>query len=82
MCTELIDDPQKRLTVMPATESGRSARRPMRRATKPCSPSEGATKDDILDILGLYTGTFDQAADDLSSQIVRADARKRALPAR
>jgi hypothetical protein len=35
-----IDEPQKRLTVAPATVSGSSARKPTMRATlKPCSPS-------------------------------------------
>ncbi len=40
MCTDCIELPQKRFTVMPATEIGRSASRPMMRPTfMPCSPS-------------------------------------------
>ena len=40
MCTDCIDEPQKRFTVIPATESGRSANKPVKRATfMPCSPS-------------------------------------------
>jgi hypothetical protein len=40
MCIAFMDEPQKRLTVIPATSSGRSARKPIRRATlSPCSPS-------------------------------------------
>ncbi len=38
--TEDMDEPQKRLMVMPPTCSGRSASRPIMRATfSPCSPS-------------------------------------------
>ncbi len=38
-----IEEPQKRLTVVPATEIGRCARSPIRRATfMPCSPSGNA----------------------------------------
>ena len=43
MWIDCIDEPQKRLTVVPATLIGRSARKPMMRATlKPCSPSGNA----------------------------------------
>ena len=41
--TLLIELPQKRFTVMPPTLSGKSANRPIRRATfMPCSPSGNA----------------------------------------
>ena len=40
MWIDCMDEPQNRLTVTPATESGRSASRPIRRATlSPCSAS-------------------------------------------
>ena len=76
-----IDEPQKRLSVTPATPCGSPASVPASRATfKPCSASgKGAAGDVVLDRLDLGTARRDEAAHDLGQEVVRAGAGERPL---
>ena len=76
-----IDEPQKRLTVVPATDSGRSARKPIRRATlNPCSPSGKAQPRIRSSMSSAVTPVRStRARDHLRRQIVGPDLGERAL---
>ncbi len=84
MCTDCIDEPQKRLTVEPPTVRGR----PRQHGHDPAEVhallpfGEGAAECDVFDGRGVDVGPVDQLGDHAGGEIVGTHAHERSPPRR
>ena len=76
-----MDEPQKRLTVMPATEIGKSGQNDdqTRHIEALFAFGKGAAQDQVFDVMRVDAGFFDESLDNLRCEIVRSDFNEAAF---